>query len=249
MYNPKIHIFPFDLDQCAYSDLSSTAVCPAGGMGVIVTLLCFAPSAISFSHSHRHEPLGKLRSAMKLIHGRPIGHGLPAVSMDFDVVTAPVALRGILTPEQEHWLHDGVYVQVGFVDQNRTTDDGIGTSIATSMTLYDHLVIRHGSNHTCDHEPLELPADRVRNLRMAMGRHFHEGSLIFDKRLLGFRDKAAVMCRAALGGEDPINAYHSFLAESKPYFLDLEPRDSVQEYETYVTIEGGPEHARWTAAS
>jgi hypothetical protein len=241
MYNPQIHLLPFGIHAPAYGGLSSVEGPTHDKVATKVTLLCSPRSPILLSDSHRLEAIRKIRSAMKIINHRPMGFERPNAWLDLDVVSAPWPLWKLLSSEQRTWLYCEAYVQVGHAKLNCLTDAGIGISLATSMTVYDYLALRHHSLNPEDHEPLELCGEDIRCLRVAMGRHFHEGSLLWHSDYVDFRNKVAVMCRAALADEDPVEAYHVFLTQSRPYFLNIEPRFDVGKYETYVTVKGGPE--------
>ncbi|MCB1060989.1 MAG: hypothetical protein KDB65_12210 [Calditrichaeota bacterium] len=245
MYNNRIHLFPFGLAEEDYKNSRWGEEEDISGLGVYVTLIATDQRTMILKTSNSCACVKRIKPALKVLDGRPVEN------RRIDTIFEPCALdahRDLLrsfTNEHRRWIVDGWYVQVGFAKYDSVGQPGIETCIGTSMLLYDILTVRHGSTFTVDHEPLELSANSVRDIKLAMGQHFQFGSVIFTPTLERYRNKVAVMCRAALAGENPVKAYQEFLSASKTHFLDFEIRDAPDKYETYVTVKGGPENRAW----
>ncbi len=244
MQNDKIHLLPFGCDRDSYDGLLELRPGVPNELGVVVSLLTSGHN-LMMEPNFKGDMLGKLKSALRILDGRPVGNGNATASFHFSFERMPNPLHFIMLEQQKEWLLGDTCVQVGFTFPDRFSDPGLSTSLAVSMTIYDFLVLRHNSIHPVDHEPLEMRADHVRELRVAMGQHFQEGSFLLNHGLLQYRNKVATMCRAAIAGEDPIQAYQEYLMESRTYFLPFEQNGFAEKFKTFVTVEGGPESPMW----
>lgn len=244
MYNQSIHLFPFGCDQSSYKDLLKIEPDIPSELGVVVSLLTSGQN-LTISPNFKRDTLRKLKVALRVLEGRPVGNLDVSPTFHFSFERMPNPLHFVMSERQKEWLVGDTYVQVGFAVPDRFSDPGLPTSLAVSMTIYDFLVLRHNSIHPVDHEPLEMRADHIRGLRVAMGQHLQEGSFLLNHGLLQYRNKVAIMCRAAIAGEDPIQAYQKYLMESCKYFLPFEQSGFAEEFKTFVTVEGGPESPMW----
>lgn len=245
MYNEKIHVFPFGLSEEAYGNVQLDEKDLPSKLGVYVMLVATDKKTRFLTLTNGADHVKRIKPALRILDGRPVENRRIDTLYEPHTLDLSSDIARTLTDEHRRWVVDGWYVQVGFAEYDAVGQPGIKTCIGTSMMLYDILTVRHGSVHMVDHEPLELAANTVREVRLTMGQHFQHGSVIFTPALERYRNKVAVMCRAALVGEDPIQAYQDFLVKSKSHFLDFEYRESLDKYETYVTVSGGPENSIW----
>jgi hypothetical protein len=231
--NPKIHVLPFALSNEEYAPALDEP-CDVD-LTTALTILMTPVSLPMMVKAREHEIAEVLEPVIRMLEDSPMGEGYGRVKIQLRVVRASHSLWNLLSAPQRAWLVRDCYTQVGFQASDAFCDADIDLAIGTGLTVCDFLVTRHGSTETMDHQPLELPYTDIRELRLNMGDVYRHGLTFLPRTLLPFRNKIAVMARAALAGEDPVGAYHRFLEESRQHFLDVEYSETMHIKDIFVT--------------
>jgi hypothetical protein len=200
--------------------------------------LITSPSLLhAVSSGKIHDRLERIAPVVAMLDGSPLGNTNRLVHIETAIVGSCPVLWDLLLPHQRAWIIDDIYLQVSYSVDDVIPYFNSETSAAYSMTLYDFLVERHHSFHTCDHEPIEMSADKVRSLRLHMGRSYQEGLIVWSKHHMHHRNMLSVMAHAALAGEDPVEAYRKFLESSQFYFLPIVQCHWTMPNESYVVCD------------
>ncbi|MBK8129586.1 MAG: hypothetical protein IPK53_12030 [bacterium] len=231
----KTQVLPFGLDSDEYSALLDTNI--NGQLSTNIVVQLSTHDILPYDLNLRKEIKKALDPVLQILDDSPMPTGYGRVMIDFDVVPYSNRLHELLGPAQREWLVNGRYVQVGFSSAEVVYDSPISGPIAASLTLYDFLVERHGSLDPGDHQPIEIPYNVVRQLRINMNDVYRHDLTVLPRELLSFRNKVAVMARAALAGKDPVDAYDNFLEESHSYLLEIPLVDGYHPRDLY-TIRG-----------
>lgn len=123
-----------------------------------------------------------------------------------------------LCPEQEVWMADCLYPQIGFYDERRMR--GIQTSIASAMTLYDISVCQTGSDDPESHPTFNWPDDDVLAAKRDIGNSFRSGVAWLCPKLLSLRIEILVKARAIILNRDPEVEYQKFKKSAGVNFVN-----------------------------
>jgi len=180
----------------------------------------------------------KVRELMKPMEELLLDTPLPTggrVYLISDAVPTSRALWRLFGPLQRKWVAASCYVNIGFFPMSEKQDAPTERMVAASLTLYDYLCERHQSLSPMDHEPVELSRDQIRQLSLEMGLVVQNNMLFLPDKLRDLRNKAAVMARACLIGEDPVSAHHRFLDSGYSNFLMIEEPEFSHVKDTWIT--------------
>ncbi len=135
----------------------------------------------------------------------------------------PFSLWTKLTVKQRQWLHDGMYLQVGFSLESADSNFDPASCIAAAMTLYDADVSGSGSLLPKDHSPMVTGIAQKRDLILEVGRVFDEeyGVADWNESLIAVRNELLIKAGAFIRGLDPDSEFARFSAEGHQYFLDF----------------------------
>ena len=145
------------------------------------------------------------------------------IDTNLDYVPCPRFLWYLLDSRQRQWIHGGIYVQVGFINPSLIAEYYADRDIAAAMTLLDYVNNRAKSGDPSKHEPLMIPAKNARDFRSSVGSLYKERIGVWCKQLEEYRDKAMVMCRAALAGKNPTAEYQHYVMSRSRDFMDYHP--------------------------
>ncbi|MBK8129537.1 MAG: hypothetical protein IPK53_11770 [bacterium] len=237
MEEHKNWILPSNMTRDEYDAWPTTDY--RGKLGTIITVLhspeAFWLGQIPGLYDERKATVRKaLAPVQELLDQTPMPGG-GEVTLDIEICGMSRTLWNLLGPKQRQWVAANCYVNVGFYPVDIVHDVSIAQPIGATLTLYDFLCERHSSEHALDHEPVELSRRKVNQLSLDTNIPVQNDMLFLPNRLMEFRNKVAVMSRAALIGSNPVAAYHRFLDASHTNFLKFEQSHSVGLRETYVT--------------
>lgn len=231
----KTLILPWGLSFEEYSGLLNSQI---DGTLVTKILVQLSPrESVLFRQGDKCEIIEALEPVVDILQDSPMPTGIGRVMIDYAVVPGSRGFSSLFGPAQKKWLVDGRYVQVGFSSGDIVLDADIDAYIANGLILYDFLVERHGSIDPRDHEEVELPYNQVRQMLINMNDVYRHKLTALPRELLEFRNKVAVMARAALAGDDPVVAYQTFLEQSHGYFLGT-PFVQFTHPKDFYTIDG-----------
>lgn len=139
------------------------------------------------------------------------------------VTVIPPSLADRLTVKQRRWLHNGLYLQVGFSITDYDFFFDLGRPIATAMTLLDSEVVGSNSVFVAQHEPKKLVGFADRELAYEIGLVFEPilGVADWNNSLIPLRNELLVKLGAVLRNLDPKEEYRRFVNEGHDYFLDF----------------------------
>jgi hypothetical protein len=141
----------------------------------------------------------------------------------------PWLLEDIMSPEQQAWWHNGVYVECGIWRPDLADDPSLMRGIGVAMTWYDTSVKPISLHTTIDpaaialeaHDPDDqTPSIVARNFRLVVGDIFREGVGVWCRDLVDARNEVLVKVRSRLAGKDPQAEWERFQAHGLNYFLD-----------------------------
>jgi len=128
-----------------------------------------------------------------------------------------------LTPHlsvlQQRWMIEGCYPQVGFLMPETEFNFSFADALASSMTIWDSLVIGSNSTKIEDFEPRDFATIPELEFGFRIGAAYESGYCFWQSQLEPLRNEVLIRVGAALRGLDPEVEYQKFLASSETYFL------------------------------
>ena len=126
-----------------------------------------------------------------------------------------------LLPHQREWIVDGLYLQLGFINEHLLRGEPAAMGILGAMMFLDSYYCITRSLEPKDHIPLPLTELLFEGLVKDIGSLYKSGIGVWCRELIDLRNRALIELRAKRAvDDDPLTAYDRFVAAGGKYFLE-----------------------------